>query len=268
MLSRAVLGAALAATLIGFVVVTWLPTANPYLAYLRYVCRHKFFVFLYCCTLGIPWRGLTHDLSKFTPSEFGPYARFFFGPPTPHGDARRAAFMHAWHFHYARNPHHWEHWVQPREGRSGVVAKMLRTYAISGTPIGVEQADDASTLEMIADWLAMAPTRRQTVDPFEDARQFYMAHRDEIILSPRARMLVEHHLAIPQVRETGWRDPLDVLRSQIQAPTALRENEPVVAPGGRRGIFLHYQRGKCVVRLLHTDQLIHVNEKDLHRVTA
>ena len=34
------------------------------------ILRHKYFVFKYCCKLGIPWQGITHDLSKFSPTEF------------------------------------------------------------------------------------------------------------------------------------------------------------------------------------------------------
>ena len=34
------------------------------------ILKHKYFVFKYCCKLGIPWRGLLHDLSKFSPTEF------------------------------------------------------------------------------------------------------------------------------------------------------------------------------------------------------
>ena len=50
-----------------------------YFKYLSYVLRHRWFVFIECCKLGIPWRGLVHDLSKFIPSEFIPYARYFYG---------------------------------------------------------------------------------------------------------------------------------------------------------------------------------------------
>lgn len=38
-----------------------------HLAYLWYVLRHKYFVFVECCRLGVPWRGLVHDLSKLSP---------------------------------------------------------------------------------------------------------------------------------------------------------------------------------------------------------
>ena len=34
------------------------------------ITRHKWEVFKLCCRIGIPWRGLLHDLSKYSPTEF------------------------------------------------------------------------------------------------------------------------------------------------------------------------------------------------------
>ena len=52
---------------------------NKYFKYFHYIIRHKWFVFLECYKEGIIWRGITHDLSKFLPSEFFPYANHFYG---------------------------------------------------------------------------------------------------------------------------------------------------------------------------------------------
>lgn len=50
-----------------------------YLKTLWKLLVHKWFVFLECCRLGIPLLGLLHDWTKFLPSEFVPYARWFYG---------------------------------------------------------------------------------------------------------------------------------------------------------------------------------------------
>ena len=98
---------------------------NRYIVYIWYVVKHKWFVFLECCKLGIPWRGVLHDMSKFLPSEFIPYARFFYNPdgsskqirdktgyykPNNTGDAE---FDLAWFYHKSRNKHHWQYWILP-----------------------------------------------------------------------------------------------------------------------------------------------------------
>ena len=34
------------------------------------ITHHKWVVFKLCCKIGEPWRGLVHDLSKYSPTEF------------------------------------------------------------------------------------------------------------------------------------------------------------------------------------------------------
>ena len=43
---------------------------NKFFGHLKTVCTHKFGVFHYAVKLGIPVRGLLHDISKFHPIEF------------------------------------------------------------------------------------------------------------------------------------------------------------------------------------------------------
>jgi hypothetical protein len=50
-----------------------------HLRYLKSQLRHKWFVFVECCKLGIPHLGIIHDLSKFLPSEWRGYACYFYG---------------------------------------------------------------------------------------------------------------------------------------------------------------------------------------------
>jgi len=92
-----------------------------YLAYLWYILRHKWFVFLECCKLGIPWLGLTHDLSKFSKIERVAYAHCFFNPDGSKRDVRDKTgfydpskfdgFEGAWNNHQKHNKHHWQYWV-------------------------------------------------------------------------------------------------------------------------------------------------------------
>ena len=52
---------------------------NKYWKYLLYVLEHKKNVFKTCWKRGLYLHALTHDLSKFMPDEFIPYARYFYG---------------------------------------------------------------------------------------------------------------------------------------------------------------------------------------------
>jgi hypothetical protein len=80
--------------------------------YFKYLIRHKWFVAVACRRLGIPiWVAIMHDLSKFRPSEWFPYARTFY---TSNGEKQyieTEAFNLAWLLHQHRNPHHWQYWI-------------------------------------------------------------------------------------------------------------------------------------------------------------
>ena len=78
------------------------------------VLRHKNKVFLHCRKCGIAWRGVVHDLSKFTPEEFFESVRYYQGNRSPIGVCRRETGMSvAWLHHKGRNKHHIEYWLDP-----------------------------------------------------------------------------------------------------------------------------------------------------------
>ena len=84
---------------------------------LRHFClvmRHKGRVLIHCTKCGMPLRGLVHDLSKFSPSEFFESARFYQGNRSPIGVCRRTVGVsRAWLHHKGRNKHHIEYWLDP-----------------------------------------------------------------------------------------------------------------------------------------------------------
>ena len=79
------------------------------------VTKHKWWVFKLCCRVGQPWRGLVHDLSKFSPTEFFESVKYYQGNRSPIPVARDTkGFADAWLHHKGRNKHHLEYWVDPR----------------------------------------------------------------------------------------------------------------------------------------------------------
>ena len=82
--------------------------------HLRLVLTHKRRVFINCARCGIPFRGIVHDLSKFSPVEFFEAARFYQGNRSPIGVCRRTTGKsYAWLHHKGRNKHHLEYWYDP-----------------------------------------------------------------------------------------------------------------------------------------------------------
>jgi len=81
-----------------------------YFKYLNYIIRHKWYVFLECCKVGIIWQGIIHDLSKLLLSEFIPYSIYFYG-----NGKNDKEFDFAWLLHQKRNKHHWQWWILPED---------------------------------------------------------------------------------------------------------------------------------------------------------
>ena len=78
------------------------------------VFRHKNKVLINCAKCGILWRGLVHDLSKFSPTEFFESVKYYQGNRSPIGVCRRATGVsNAWLHHKGRNKHHIEYWLDP-----------------------------------------------------------------------------------------------------------------------------------------------------------
>ena len=76
------------------------------------VFRHKWGVLKNCAKCGLVFRGLVHDLSKFSPTEFFESAKYFQGNRSPIGVCRRTeGYSKAWLHHKGRNKHHIEYWT-------------------------------------------------------------------------------------------------------------------------------------------------------------
>ncbi|MCI0728857.1 MAG: DUF5662 family protein [Chloroflexi bacterium] len=159
---------------------------RDHIAYLRYVLRHKWFVFWECQKLRVPLlQAILHDWHKFLPDEWFPYAHYFYRPdgtprqhrdgtgyykPTDTGDHD---FDYAWLLHQKRGKHHWQWWVLP-EDNGGL--KVL--------PI-----PDRYRREMLADWRGAG---RAQGTP--DTLAWYVKNKEKMQLHPTTRAWVEEQL--------------------------------------------------------------------------
>lgn len=76
------------------------------------ITKHRHKVMAHCAKAGILWQGLLHDLSKYSPAEFLPGARFYLGTRSPNEGEREAyGYSLAWMHHKGRNRHHFEYWT-------------------------------------------------------------------------------------------------------------------------------------------------------------
>ena len=78
------------------------------------ITHHKWVVFKLCCKIGEPWRGLVHDLSKYSPTEFWESVEYYVGDYSPITEAKKVqGYSKAWLHHKGRNRHHAQYWVDP-----------------------------------------------------------------------------------------------------------------------------------------------------------
>ncbi len=148
---------------------------NPYLGHLKTICTHKRYVFLACCKAGIPWRGLMHDLSKFSIEEFWTSARYWTGKSSPISAERDLlGFSYAWQHHKAHNPHHWEYWVDFRNDGTEVYGKI---------PLPVAK-------EMVCDWLGAGKAYNGKNWNQSTPLRYFRSHETYYKLHPDTKCLV------------------------------------------------------------------------------
>jgi hypothetical protein len=153
---------------------------RAHLAYLRYVLRHKWFVWLAGRELGVSfWQLLVHDWTKFLPCEWLAYVRSFYNPDgtrrkwTDRTPDEKESFNAAWNHHQKLNPHHWQYWVlitdsdEPRQRALPMPMKYVR--------------------EMVADWIGAG----RAITGHNDVVGWYQKNRDSILLHEQTRMQVE-----------------------------------------------------------------------------
>ena len=76
------------------------------------ITRHRHMVMRHCAKAGILWQGLFHDLSKYSPTEFIPGAKYYQGSRSPNEAERETyGYSKAWIHHKGRNRHHFEYWT-------------------------------------------------------------------------------------------------------------------------------------------------------------
>jgi hypothetical protein len=166
--------------------------------YLRYVLRHKWFVYQEGRKLGLGvWQLLLHDWTKFLPSEWFPYAEWFYGykggcwyhAPSEfqagsNDDIRKKlnkeAFDRAWLLHQHRSLHHWQFWVLHEDSGAVKVLEMPDRYR----------------REMLADWRGAS----RAIHSKDETAAWYLKTQQGRLLHPETQRWVETQLGLQEVR--------------------------------------------------------------------
>ena len=98
------------------------------------ITYHRYLVAKGCFAVGLYYQGLTHDLSKYSPSEFLVGGMYYQGNRSPNNAEREEkGYSSAWLHHKGRNKHHYEYWIDysVHEIKGGLApAPMPRRYVV------------------------------------------------------------------------------------------------------------------------------------------
>ena len=170
------------------------------LEHLRTVNRHRHLVRKYCFRLGLYWQGLTHDLSKYSPTEFWRSAKYYQGYRSPNDQERLVNGVSlSWLHHKGRNRHHFEYWTD---------------YGVSGEGIIGVEMPKKYVAEMFCDRLAASKVYRgQDFQPGDPYQFFQYGKKKRLLMHPATSELLETILIV--LRDQGEDAAFDYVRREV-----------------------------------------------------
>ena len=144
------------------------------------VTYHKYQVARGCFKIGLYRQGITHDLSKYSLTEFGVGIRYFQGHRSPNNAEReKLGYSSVWLHHKGRNRHHYEYWFDyDSKSRTGelvpvpmpdkYIAEMVMDRIAACKVYKKDAYNDASSLEYYYQGTHVAPMHEYTRKWLED----------------------------------------------------------------------------------------------------
>lgn len=145
-----------------------------FFGHLKTITKHRNKVLVHCFKVGIPFQGLKHDLSKYSPTEFLKGIKYFQGIRSPNEKERELfGYSSAWLHHKGRNKHHFEYWVdvdvktkkyQPVEMPIRYVAEMFCDRVAASKIYKGKNYTDSSALEYFLGGYASEEMHKKTAE--------------------------------------------------------------------------------------------------------
>lgn len=163
------------------------------------VTHHRWLVGKGCFRVGLYWQGLTHDLSKYSPTEFLVGARYYQGNRSPNGAEREEkGYSEAWMHHKGRNRHHYEYWTDMNlETRNYAPVPIPRRYLV----------------EMVMDRIAACMVYEGKNYTSGSALTYLQKSREKTLMHPQTRRQLEYILTMLQ--DVGEKETFRYLREEV-----------------------------------------------------
>ncbi len=166
-------------------------TMDKVMGHLGTIIAHKILVAKHCFAIGLYVQGITHDLSKFSPTELLNGFRYYQGGKRSpnNGERDEKGYSEAWMHHKGRNRHHYEYWndysVHYKPGDPPIAyVKMPRRYVA----------------EMLCDRIAASKTYRKEAYTQHDPLAYYLHGRGKLLMHPGTARDLERMLRILDTR--------------------------------------------------------------------
>ncbi len=163
------------------------------------ITKHKLLVMQGCFKVGLYWQGLTHDLSKYSPTEFFNGVRYFQGTCSPISAEREdKGYSEAWMHHKGRNRHHYEYWTDMNlETRQYESRPMPRKYLV----------------EMVMDRRAASMTYQGKNYTDGSPLNYQLTHKDGVLMHERTQQELEYILTM--LRDEGEKKTFRYLKQEV-----------------------------------------------------
>ena len=165
------------------------------------ITRHRHKVMVHCFKCGIPLQGLVHDLSKYSPTDFFPSAKFYVGTRSPNE-------MH----HKGRNRHHFEYWYD--------VDPVTKDYHAVRMPVRF-------AAEMFCDRVAASKIYRGREYTDADAWNYLRNGHHKKYFHPETLELLEGWLRL--LAEQGEKAAFSAVKKAVKEDRKSRKEKPDVS---------------------------------------
>ena len=165
------------------------------------ITKHRLIVMSGCFRVGLYWQGLTHDLSKYSPTEFLSGARYYQGTRSPNTAEREdKGYSTAWMHHKGRNRHHYEYWTDMnRTTRNYEPVPMPRKYLV----------------EMVMDRRAACITYQGSAYTNASPLNYFLGSRERELMNSQTRQELEYILTM--LRDRGEKETFAYLKGYVLA---------------------------------------------------
>lgn len=172
---------------------------NKVWGHFKTITRHRHLVMLNCFRVGLVGRGLLHDLSKYSLTEFRVGVKYYQGNRSPNAAERDACGAStAWMHHKGCNKHHFEYWTDLHP----------QTLVYSAVPMPTKYL-----VEMVMDRIAACKVYKGRDYTCASPLEYLQKARDSRLLHPDTSVRLEFLLTM--LRDKGEKETFRFIRRTV-----------------------------------------------------